>query len=342
MVLDDIDSNSFNEDEASQAAFVAALVDSLKSVTSADQISNVKATAHSSDNETLAQIVDQTDVIVHEIDTTLVSVAESSTVSFDVAVPPGGSSNVNAELTDAVSSGSMATALAQEAPADSILASATVDEAASTSAIAADSASSADSSSGSSDDDNLINLNLCFPKSATVQSESFGTVPISSLQVGDRVMTLQGYSEVLLFSMRREDIEKDCVTVSTATKTLTVSHRHAILLDNGSVVQAQRLRVGDALLSSEKILEISASRCIGLIAPVTAAGTLLVDGVATSDYGLLSERLGQSVAHALVAPIRLARWLLPGSDWWYTQLPDGRHPLIMWGQRLVKPILLMV
>ena len=53
-------------------------------------------------------------------------------------------------------------------------------------------------------------------------------------------------------------------------------------------LQAQRLEVGDTLLSSEKILEISASRCIGLIAPVTAAGTLLVDGVATSDCNLPS------------------------------------------------------
>ena len=57
---------------------------------------------------------------------------------------------------------------------------------------------------------------------------------------------------------------------------------------SSSCLQAQRLRVGDALLSSEKILEISASRCIGLIAPVTAAGTLLVDGVATSDCNLPS------------------------------------------------------
>ena len=48
-------------------------------------------------------------------------------------------------------------------------------------------------------------------------------------------------------------------------------------------MQVDNLNIGDNLLSAGENIRLEAALCTGLIAPVTQAGTLVVDGVPTSD-----------------------------------------------------------
>ena len=48
-------------------------------------------------------------------------------------------------------------------------------------------------------------------------------------------------------------------------------------------MQVDNLNIGDNLLSAGEIIRLEAALCTGLVAPITRAGTLVVDGVPTSD-----------------------------------------------------------
>lgn len=114
------------------------------------------------------------------------------------------------------------------------------------------------------------------------------------------------------------------------------------------------LKIGDNLLSAGEIIHLEAALCTGLVAPITRAGTLVVDGAPTSDCkcvfwrscvfrlervvpdGVLAERLGQPAAHTLLLPLRILHWIAPGWDFWHANRKDGMHPLMAWGQYLLN------
>lgn len=178
----------------------------------------------------------------------------------------------------------------------------------------------------------------CLPALSTVQTERLGTVPITQVQVGDKVLTSEGYSEVLFFAMRNPIARGRCWKVSTANATIVLTHSHALFKADGTAVQVMHVDIGDELLSAGIVTGLMRTECTGLIAPVTRAGTLVVNGVVTSDYGPVSQMLGHRAAHALVLPLRAAKWAFPEWQFWKSIGKDGRHPIMAFGQYLVHLI----
>jgi len=177
----------------------------------------------------------------------------------------------------------------------------------------------------------------CFPASAKVNSKKRGEVPIAEVKVGEQVQTHQGYSEVLFFAKLNPQVKAEHVKITTENATLTLSPSHGLFHADGTPVLAKRVKEGHVLLTAGLVTKVERLNSKGLVAPVTAHGTLVVDGVTTSDYGPLAEWAGQGAAHVALAPLRLLRWAAPGLDLWHGgHDADGTHPLMRWGQKLFQ------
>lgn len=190
----------------------------------------------------------------------------------------------------------------------------------------------------------MYRLGLWWPPSASlppsalafVVSESQGDVSIASLSVGERVRTQHGWGEVLFFAVHKPDVRSTFVKISTPQHTLLVSRSHAILQADGSAVLAGRVHVGMQLMSGT-VQHVDKQHGVGLYAPVTSTGALLVDGIATSDYGPLAQWAGQRTAHSFLAPLRVLKWAFPSWHIWHAHArSDGTHPLMAWGQWLFQ------
>ena len=122
IVVTGIDVDAFNSDAEAHVAMATSLVDTLDSIDSTDQISDIRASNHS---------------VRRAIHT-------AALISFSMSVTPTGSSDASslasalaAQLAQAVSSGGMGAAMAANTPDGSLLELATVDVEASASAITA-------------------------------------------------------------------------------------------------------------------------------------------------------------------------------------------------------------
>lgn len=155
---------------------------------------------------------------------------------------------------------------------------------------------------------------VCFPGSANVELESGAIVPISTLQLGDRVRTsASSFSDVFMFTHRDANVHARfvrLVTRSGAQLTLTASH---YLLANGQLTAAKAVQIGDILLLgsgvTSDVTAIESVSSIGLYNPHTLDGKLVVDGIETSTY---TTAVHPRVAHAaLLAPLRAIYGALP-------------------------------
>lgn len=170
-----------------------------------------------------------------------------------------------------------------------------------------------------------LNVRLCFPSSSIVTrlTDNNGTeikVKISNVHIGDIVLDGNGNpSRVVAFSHRRHSISspfirltfKSILTSTSTTSTLTISHKHYIILRNHQLIYAEDVSIGDIIygrlireqLKRIRYLVTNVEHVIdhGLYNPHTASGTLLVDGVVVSCYtGAIPVRM----AHALLTPVR--------------------------------------
>jgi len=177
----------------------------------------------------------------------------------------------------------------------------------------------------------------CFPSSATVHSKRLGRkTRIAKLKVGDSVLTHHGWAEVLFFAVHQPKAAGSHLELTTANSTVVLSSTHAVFKEDGSPVLAGEVREGDTLLSAGKVLTVKRVAAKGLIAPVTSTGSLVVNGVSTSDYGPLALRHGQRVAHAALSPLRALRWMFPKWSMWNAHKEDGHHPFKTWGSWLLQ------
>ncbi|KAJ2951941.1 hypothetical protein O0L34_g4194 [Tuta absoluta] len=176
----------------------------------------------------------------------------------------------------------------------------------------------------------------CFPSGAMVHTEQ-GPRDIASLQVGDRVLAADDtgklvYSEVLTFLDRDPNATRAFVQVTAQNGvTITTTPSHLLLLaaaDGFREVFAANIQVGDTLLTHGPGSVMRPSRVVrskmvtrlGVYAPLTTTGTIMVDDALASCYALVRS---QKLAHTAMAPLRwLSRWSssAPGAD-----LPRGVH-----------------
>lgn len=159
---------------------------------------------------------------------------------------------------------------------------------------------------------------VCFPANARVDTPQ-GVRRIDSLQVGDKVLVGHGnnggnkkYSEIFSFSHRDPYAVANFVRIVAASgATLEISPGHLLYVD-GRLVPAGTAKVGDIINTintihingvGERIVEVDTKWGVGLYAPHTLHGNIVVNDVVASCY---TQFIQPNAAHALLAPLRVA------------------------------------
>lgn len=159
----------------------------------------------------------------------------------------------------------------------------------------------------SDDDDGFFS---CFPQDALVRVSEAGTLlskTMDDLHPGDQVEVLPGVFEpILFFSHSKSQGNHTFVALVTdkGTKVRLSGSHYVNLWDSAQLVAARTIQVGDKLdcAGTPCLVErIQKETGVGLYAPHTPSGVLLVNGVSVSSY---TEALPVAVAHSLVTMYR--------------------------------------
>lgn len=169
-------------------------------------------------------------------------------------------------------------------------------------------ASAEASPEGSAEDDDDDDA-VCFPASARATLADGTTLRMDELRGGHSLLTGGGNSEssaIFLFTHRSKERTARFYTLRTANgASVSLTGGHYVRA-GGRLVAARAVRVGDELRTAKgpsRVVRVVAARGAGLYAPHTLHGDLVVGGVVVSGY---SQAVHPRVAHALLAPVRLA------------------------------------
>jgi hypothetical protein len=177
----------------------------------------------------------------------------------------------------------------------------------------------------------------CFPGVAQVQVRGRGRVPISELREHHDHVLVEGsagefvYEPVLGWLHHLPDSRASYLAVKHELGELRVSEVHLVFVDAGSSGKSEKLaanlRVGDTLYATaqdkkgipmatapmlSKVLSVVRRHGnIGMYAPLTASGTIVVDGALASNYAGPGRGLHvpHNCAHALLFPVRAYHWI---------------------------------
>ncbi|XP_048239523.1 uncharacterized protein LOC124133516 isoform X3 [Haliotis rufescens] len=192
----------------------------------------------------------------------------------------------------------------------------------------------------------------CFPGHTTVVLEGGHTVNMKDIRVGDRVLSLtdQGnidYSEVYLIIHSDEYRMNNYINISTTKHYIQSSPDHHIyLVSDGTkhTVPAAQVKLADRVLiynhektlfEEEVVTGLSTSTEIGVFAPLTMSGTIVVNGVLASCY---VDCVPPRWAHPLLWPVRQLYCLSPSvSAWLHTPGKDGVPIWVNWYMDNVIP-----
>lgn len=147
----------------------------------------------------------------------------------------------------------------------------------------------------------------CFPAGARIRLADGRVRSMGELQAGDVVVVddVGATSAVFAFTHRQVTGLYPFTRIHAGSTVLTLSDAHYVYA-NGKHVRADMVRPGDALLSADgtfKIVQFTRRVLdVGLIAPHTLQGDIVVENVVVSTYTGLFPR---DVAHALLAPVRM-------------------------------------
>lgn len=172
----------------------------------------------------------------------------------------------------------------------------------------------------SSDDDDKE----CFPGNAEVQVRGRGRVPMTNLQQDDQVLVEDAsgrfFEPVLGFlhtAPGTRGRHSGHLSVVHSCGNFRASQGHIVFVADHRGAKLDKfvadLHVGDKLFASTDGV---ATLCtvlgvrhdandLGMYAPMTMTGTIIVDGVVASNYATSSVRLPHSCAHAFFSPVRM-------------------------------------
>ncbi|KAF0298165.1 Tiggy-winkle hedgehog protein [Amphibalanus amphitrite] len=169
----------------------------------------------------------------------------------------------------------------------------------------------------------------CFPGSATVLKESGEVTPMTSLRVDDRVLAASRsgeltFSPVVTWLDKRSNDTTQYLEVSTETgHRLRLSPNHVLLVNEqqelvsrfaSDICPGDLLKVADSDSDSESswspVTDVRPLVDTGAFVPLTAEGTIVVDGVLASCYASFDH----DWAHLLTTPVRWFPWLFEGEE----------------------------
>lgn len=168
----------------------------------------------------------------------------------------------------------------------------------------------------------------CFPGEAMVTVEGSGSVPMSKIQVGDRIQVERAgrlmYEPVLAFLHAHRggpSAKMPYLTVSHVRGEFRASSTHLVFVQSPGEAWTSKavrsLQIGDQILAANsgnsllvpsRVVGIShSSGNDGMYAPLTFSGTAVVDGVLASNYASpsASKHLSHHAAHAFLFPLRV-------------------------------------
>lgn len=178
---------------------------------------------------------------------------------------------------------------------------------------------------------------VCFPASARVHVDGGALVAMEHLDAGVHVVHSESgqSSKVFLFTHRTSKVTSTFRKISTAcghSVKLTANH---YMYANGQVVAAGAVSIGDVLRTVDgpcAVTDVRTVQDVGLYAPHTMHGDLVVDGIVVSGY---SRAVHPDLAHALLAPVRwfasvsgfkepLGKLFYNGANWALHVMPRGK------------------
>lgn len=150
---------------------------------------------------------------------------------------------------------------------------------------------------------------------------------MKDLKIGERVLskTEDGnpiFSEVFMFLDKKANKPAIFILIETEDRRLLeITDKHLIYVSNTNKTEdyvsvfAENIKVGQYVLVSNKENKFTSSRVLslkkmtlyGVYAPLTTEGSIVVNGVVTSCYGIINNEF---IAHAAFSPARAVHWLL--------------------------------
>jgi len=133
---------------------------------------------------------------------------------------------------------------------------------------------------------------FCFSGYSTVDVEGKGITLMKDLQVGDKVLAANGEYQTVYSFMHHHKFKPSSYlqiyTDSPLEGPLEISSEHMVFLDGKkNPVPASQIKVGDKLAAQYDTATVSKIKNVmrdGLYAPVTADGTLVVNGILASSF----------------------------------------------------------
>ena len=115
--------------------------------------------------------------------------------------------------------------------------------------------------------------------------ENQGPVRMKDLQLGDRVLVATNnstsyYEPIYSFGHRLDSVVAEYLVILPFE--LEVSTDHMVFVEGGAAVPAGNLVVGDRLENGEMITAIKTVQRLGVYAPFTPSGSIVVNGVRAS------------------------------------------------------------
>ena len=167
-----------------------------------------------------------------------------------------------------------------------------------------------------------------------VELQGNGAVPMSSLAIGDVIRTgVSQYSEIYAFAHKDSVETGDYLQLRTASERvleITVDHHVHRTAPYGTkeVVPARDVRVGDTLwvveseaLAPSVVVGIRTVSKVGVHAPYTREGNIVVNGILASSYdetphvviGGYTLLSGSAMLHLATGPLRVACAVVPSA-----------------------------
>ncbi|KAK3592844.1 hypothetical protein CHS0354_028920 [Potamilus streckersoni] len=191
----------------------------------------------------------------------------------------------------------------------------------------------------------------CFPPNSIAQLEDGSNVTMADLRLGQKVLSSfsngkANYSIVYFFAHQDDKSSTEYISILTQWHTINLTPDHHIYItDCGRLhtVPARDVKVGDTVmvvsrdnscLEEETVTELSKSTDVGIYAPITMSGTIVVNSVLASCY---VDVVPPQIAHPLLWPARQLYQLSPSLST-ATNI-HGKHGMPIWVKWFMDNIL---